>query len=284
MKTIPSALKTHYASGSTTLAFLWKVTRLDGTIFGFTNHDDAISFGGVTYAPSSAFDGSAVSTKAELNVDNLELIGLLDSEGITAVDVEAGLWDGAAIELRRVNWADLSMGSEILRVGELGQVSRKQGQYVAEMRGLMQKLQNNIGRVVNPSCDAQLGDSRCKVDLSGSPTYQASAIVLSIVGSTMITAALSQADGWFSYGWLEFTSGQNTGVGREVRSHTAGSPATVVTILPFPFPIGLGDAFTITAGCDKQKSTCINKFHNLLNFRGFSFVPGQTKIMKVGGQ
>jgi uncharacterized phage protein (TIGR02218 family) len=35
-----------------------------------------------------------------------------------------------------------------------------------------------------------------------------------------------------------------------------------------------GDAFTITAGCDKHFKTCKAKFDNSVNFRGFPHVPG----------
>lgn len=45
MKTIPTALQAHYASGGTTLATLWKITRADGIVFGFTDHDAPIPFG-----------------------------------------------------------------------------------------------------------------------------------------------------------------------------------------------------------------------------------------------
>ena len=62
---ISVALAAHYASGSTTLARLWKITRADGQVFGFTDHDAALSYGGVTYRPTSAFDASTISTRAE---------------------------------------------------------------------------------------------------------------------------------------------------------------------------------------------------------------------------
>jgi uncharacterized phage protein (TIGR02218 family) len=38
--------------------------------------------------------------------------------------------------------------------------------------------------------------------------------------------------------------------------------------------VDVGDAFTITAGCDKHFKTCKAKFDNSVNFRGFPHVPG----------
>lgn len=39
MKNIPPALQAHLDSGTTTLAWCWRMTRADGTAFGFTDHD-----------------------------------------------------------------------------------------------------------------------------------------------------------------------------------------------------------------------------------------------------
>ena len=51
MKTLPLALQAHLDSGATTLAWCWRIERSDGVVFGFTDHDRELSFGGVTFAP-----------------------------------------------------------------------------------------------------------------------------------------------------------------------------------------------------------------------------------------
>lgn len=284
MLTVPAPLQAHYESGGTTLARLWKAVRKDGAIFGFTDHDQELLFGGVRYEPSSVFDRSAIDTKLESAVDNLELQGLFDSAGISAAEIEAGLWDGAEFELREVNWANLAQGAKVLRYGELGQVQRRTGQYVAEMRGLKQKLQNSIGRTVTPACDAELGDARCKVNveaLSGTVTAVSSRRAFQ-------ANALFAVAGYFSFGVVKFTGGLNIGLSMEIRKHEglAGSPAGAGLSLQLnlPYAIAVGDTFTIVPGCDKSKATCKNRFNNLLNFRGFSFVPGSDQVLLVGGQ
>ena len=284
MKTaISVALAAHYASGSMTLARLWKITRTDGVVYGFTDHDAALSYGGINYRPTSAFDASTISTRAQLNVDNLEVVGLLDSDGITVDDIEAGRWDGAAVRIVEVNWADLSMGENVLRVGEIGNVQRKRGQYVVELRGLMQKLQNNIGRVVSPSCDATLGDSRCGVDLEGSPGYRVTATITSVTSRRVFAASsLAQAAAYFSGGDVTFTSGFNNGIRMEVK--TNGTSGALQLQLPMPFAVQVGDTFTIVPGCDHTKATCKAKFNNVVNFRGFSYVPGSDQTLLIGGQ
>lgn len=278
MKGTASALKTHMAGDALTIAHLWKVTRTDATVYGFTDHDEPITYSGTTYQPSSAFSPSAVATRAELNVDDLELQGLLDSDGITAADIEAGLWDGAAIIIYRVNWASISDGAEIVRKGWLGQAQRRGPLYVAEMRGMMQALQTNIGREVKPTCDATLGDTRCGKNLT---SFTHSATVTAVASRRQFTAsALTQAAGYFNNGKVTFTGGDNSGLVADVK--TGNGSGVIVLQLPMPFDIQVGDTLTAVAGCDKQKATCKATFNNLVNFRGFSYVPGPDRALAIG--
>ncbi len=48
-----------------------------------------------------------------------------------------------------------------------------------------------------------------------------------------------------------------------------------------PEPIAPGDAFTVTAGCDKRFATCRDRFANTVNFRGFPHIPGNDFIVSV---
>lgn len=280
MKSLSTALAAHYAAGGTTMCRLWKCTRRDAQIFGFTDHDVGLTYGGVAYQPRSGFTTSALKTAGDFSVDNLELQGLLESDAITPEDIEAGLWDGATIELLEVNWADLTMGDNVLRIGTLGQIQHVGTTYTAELRGLMHKLQNNVGRIVTPSCDTELGGPLCKIDLEalrGTSTVTAVADLRNFTASVLAGAA-----GYFGFGEVTWTSGANAGMRMEVSTHAAGGVLKLA--LEMPHPILPGDTFTIVPGCDRSKAMCKAKFDNVINFRGFSFVPGTDKTMLVGGQ
>lgn len=283
MKAIPAPLQAHYETGSTTLAILWRLTRTDGAVYGFTDHDEDISYGGVLYRRTSSFDAAAFSTKSELNTDNSEMRGLLDDEGIVGSQIEAGLWDGASVLIQRVNWADLTMGAEVLRTGSAGTVQRLRGLYVLEIRGLMQAFQNQIVEVITPTCRANLGDTRCGVDIDGSPGLRVASAITSVASRRAFTAAgLAQAAGYFTGGAVTFTSGLCSGISMEIQRHQAGG--VIALQLEMQYALTLADTFTIVPGCDKTKATCIAKFDNVLNFRGFSFVPGSDRTLLVGGQ
>lgn len=283
MKTLSPELLAHYASGATTLARLWRITRRDGEVYGFTDHDRRITYplvDGIAYVPNSAFDASAVSTRGELNTDNLEAVGLLDAAGITAADIEAGRWDGAQVQILEVNWADLSMGHNVLRVGELGQVQRRGQTYTAELRGLMAKLANRTGRIVTPGCDAVFGDSRCGIAVLG---LTVSATVTGVTSQRIITAAgLIEAAGHFDGGVCTFDTGANAGLAMEVKLHAAGGVITLQ--LPMPYAIAVDDTLTLAPGCDRSFATCRDVYDNAVNFRGFPSVPGQDQVLLVGGQ
>lgn len=280
MKALPPLLAAHYETGSTTLARIWTCTRRDGQIFGFTDHDAALVVGAVNYQPRSGFTASALKTAADFSVDNLDLDGLLESDAITSEDIEAGLWDGATIELAEVNWADVTMGKNVLRYGSIGEIQHEGPLYKAELRGLLHKLQNNIGRIASTSCDALLGDARCKVDLEA---LRDSGVVTSVADLRSFTAsALAGSADYYAFGEVLWTSGANVEARMEVSTHATGGVLELV--LEMPHEIEVGDAFTIVPGCDRSKSTCIAKYDNLVNFRGFSFIPGQDKTLLVGGQ
>ena len=98
--------------------------------------------------------------------DNLEVEGFLDNAALTADDLRNGLYDYADIEIFTANWADrtVSMGKIILRTGRFGQVTLKpSGEFRVELRGLIGLLQQKIGKIYQPECNLDLGDSVCKV-------------------------------------------------------------------------------------------------------------------------
>jgi uncharacterized phage protein (TIGR02218 family) len=278
-RTISTPLRNHLARETTTLAYLWKVTRRDGLVFGFTDCDRALTYGGVTYEPATGFIASAINTSAALNVDNLDVDGFFSSEAITEADILAGVWDNAEIRVYLCNWADLSQGVMMLRRGWLGQVKTGRGIFTTELRGLMQKLQQSTGELYSPTCRASLGDARCKMNLTA---FTFTGLVATVVSRRKFTSLdLAQADNYFEYGVVTWTAGANAGLSMEVKA-SLSADQSVELQLPMPYDIAVGDTFSIVAGCDRNLETCKTKFANILNYRGEPFLPGTDKIIRYG--
>jgi uncharacterized phage protein (TIGR02218 family) len=278
MKSLSIGLKAHYAAGTTTLATCWKATLTNGTVVAATSVDRDIVFGGVTYLAAQSYMPSNIESSAELNPDNLEIEGFLVSPAITDEDIHSGLWDYAAIEIFEVNYANLAQGRNVLRIGTLGEVRGGRPKFTAELRGLLQAYTRTIVRLVQKDCPWDLGDTRCKVDLTA---ITVSGTVGSVVGNRIINdASRTEAAEWFTGGKLTMTSGANAGLSMEVKRSTPGQLELTHALYE---PIAPDDTYTVYAGCLKRfEEDCIAKHDNALNFGGFPHLPGN-RIYRQGG-
>jgi uncharacterized phage protein (TIGR02218 family) len=275
MKTISSALTQHLAGEVTTLATCWKISRHDGVVLGFTDHVRDLEVDGVTYKAASGYTRTAIRGTADLAVDNLDVENVFSDDGITEEDLRAGRYDFAEVRMFLVNYQDLGQGILKLRRGWLGEVTIRDGMYVAELRGMTQRLQMTVGEVYAPDCAADLGDVRCGVDLTA---LEESGTVDTVTSATAFMTTLAQATGWHDGGELTWTGGANAGQTVAVRSWDT-TTGTLTLFLPALYPMQAGDAFTIRPGCDKSFATCRAKFDNAVNFRGFPHVPGTDQVL-----
>lgn len=286
---ITAQLKAHLAGRPTTLTMLCKVTRRgndpdnlypDTEQYGFTHHYKDIAFQGLTYEAASGISASEFASRAGLSVDNMNVLGALDSASITEEDLIAGKWDYAKVEFFIVNYADLTQGRLYVASGTLGEISIGDTEYEAEIRGTMQPVQNTFGRAYLPACDADWGDARCGLDPEVFPDGKVTTTVTTAaVGARrqFIASGITQAAEWFTYGKLVWTSGLNQGVVSVVKQHTTGGNITLQ--LPTPYNITPSDGFYVLAGCDKTAAMCKAKFNNKINFRGFDKIPGRDRVM-----
>ena len=272
MKTLPSGLADHLASGTTTLCHCWKLAPVNGLVLGFTDHDHDLTFDGVTFEAQAGFEASEIESSLGLSVDNLEASGALDSAQLDAERLRAGDFDHATIEIWRVNWQDVAQ-RVLLRKGHLGEVTHGGSGFTAEVRGLSHLLNQTKGRVFQFGCDATLGDARCRVNLE-TAAFRGVGSIAATEGNRRftVTGLDSFVSGWFSLGTLTWTSGLNAGRLEEVKLH--GAQGIIELWQSASFAVTVGDGFTIRAGCDKQFTTCRAKFFNSENFRGFPHLPG----------
>ncbi|MBU6206617.1 MAG: DUF2163 domain-containing protein, partial [Alphaproteobacteria bacterium] len=155
----------------TTLAFLWRLERADGVALGFTSHDRDIALGGLSYKATPGMVPSSIERKDSLSAANVSLAGALTSDAITADDLRAGRWDGAALWLSVCDWSDLTQTPIPLVRGELGTVDVSDTGFKAELRGPSVMFEAPVVEQTTPDCRAALGDKRCRVDMAGRRQY-----------------------------------------------------------------------------------------------------------------
>jgi hypothetical protein len=166
VKTVSGAFEGHIDGEVTSVATVYELTRRDGVVLGFTSHDQDLTLDGVTFHATLGDAPSEIKSSADLAVDNLEVVALVDDVRIAESELLAGLYDFATIDIAEVNHQDLTQGKMILRQGIVGEQTVARGQVRVELRGVMQFLQQTIGRIHQKRCDADLGDTRCKVRLN----------------------------------------------------------------------------------------------------------------------
>jgi len=294
MRSASAAMIAHLASGGTSLATIVKVTRRDGQVFGFTIHDADLVYddggGAVTYRTALGYLATPFEQSSDLNVDNTELRGIIDSADLTEADLRGGIWDGAELVFMALNWADLTMGHVAIETFYLGPVRLADVGYRATLVSKMQRLAERIGRIYSVDCDAELFDARCGIDAqdwteAGSVEAVTDRATFTVPADTVHDLSQSPPaaapDDWLNGGLVAFTSGANAGLAMEIRDWIAAS-RTIVLFLPMPFDIAAGDTCDIRRGCNKRgrEGDCKLVFDNYLRFRGFEDIPGLDALVR----
>ncbi len=359
-RNVPVPLQTALDTRATTTVYCWQVTRGDGVVLGFTEHDQDIPFGDVTFKASTSFVGSNIETQIELAVSNLEIVAAFNSEAITDDDIAAGLYDGSEIVLYLIDWSnpDIETNNIVVDVYTLGNVTSGDLGYQAELRNVAQPYQQYIGDLCAPVCRSDFGDTSgglhggCSFPLTppvwtantvhnggitdqvvpavangyqyiystpgesgavapvfptvpGDTVADGTAVITCLRAVTRtgtITAVTDRKNftvgdilgdltdgtggsvggGFFAFGSIKFTSGNNNGVAMQVNTFVGATGVTQM-VQAFPRDIEVGDTVILQAGCDKTQPTCLLNWNNLDNRRAEDYVPGTDQVFKVNG-
>ncbi len=284
MRSIPTNLAAHMAEGTTSLCHCWKLIRQDGQTFGFTDHDRDLAFGGTVFTARSGLEAAEVTAELGFAIGGGEVAGALMSARLTEDDISSGRYDDASVETWLVNWSNVEERL-LLDIGSIGEIRRADGSFVAEVRGVMHRLDEERGRLFRATCSADLGDAKCGVNLSSS-AYASSGTVTRTDGALgIVSSSLGFSDNWCTGGKLTWLTGDNVGLSVEIKVHRAINGTDEFDLWQrAPQAIKASDTFRVTAGCDKTHGTCRRKFKNVVNFRGFPHMPGNDFIIRMPQQ
>lgn len=275
MKTLSPQAAARFAGAATTRATCWRITRRDGKVFGFTDHDREIAFDGATFRPDLGFETTVSTLEPDFASGSAEVAGILLSPEISDDDLAGGLWDGATVEVFAVDWQDPE-ARVLMRRAEVGEVTRSGKAFRAELRGLAHLFDQPRGRVFSHICDADLGDARCRVDLDAGGFRAEGTVQSAIDGAALNVAGIGGPEtDWFAGGRLEIVDGPHAGMtGEIVADRLDGAVRVLALLAPLAVLPAPGSAVRLTAGCDKRFATCTGKFSNTENFQGFPHMPG----------
>lgn len=249
----------------------------NGQTLRYCTHSSPVTFAGLTWLPAPAgLTRSKIRWATGVEVDTLDIVFQADSSiligsvPLMAAAVKAQ-FDNARVTLARLFMSDWNTPVDAVTLfqGSTAPAEALRTALRLTVKSALDGLNVQIpADVFQVPCVHKLYDSGCGVNVA---TYRVTGTVAAINADGSLALGLAQADKYFQMGALKFTSGQNTGLTRTVKSYAGG---TVYLTSPFPFPVALGDAFTITPGCDKIRTgDCTNKFANTARFTAFEFIP-----------
>jgi uncharacterized phage protein (TIGR02218 family) len=163
--TLESLLWTHEKK----ICSLMLIKRRDRTILCVTDHDRAITFEGLVYAPMLIGALSAERREAAFRSGNQEARGIIDGTAITIEALDGKLYHGAEIQQIVTHWdrpwAVISRTRKWIR-----SINRTGSTWTGTLEGRSQTLSRTaggrFGGAFSTTCQYKLGDSNCRADLS----------------------------------------------------------------------------------------------------------------------
>lgn len=273
------------------MADCYTFTLTTGEKILWTSAQQPITVGGVTYAVGPAIDRSTIKNPRGVQVQSLDITMAAESNGsqgpitiggltLTAF-AQAGGFDNALVQVDKyltTSWNDTSAGTINLFTGRVSTLTADRTMVKMTVKSMLVLLGYAWPpNVYLPTCNHVLFDSGCALSASN---FAVTGSVNAASSVLQLSTTLTQPSEYFNNGMIQFTSGANNGLRVSVKSNVNG---TISLVYPLPNGPEIGDEFTIYPGCDKQASTCQNKFNNIVHFKGYPYVPIPDTIY-AGGQ
>ena len=266
------------------LATLWRFTRKDGTIFRFTDHVNDIIYFGETFTPTDGVAASARRKESGLEIQNLEIIGIISDNTIKHDDLRAGLFVNSLVNEILIDYRMPYLGSFLENSYFITETRFNVERWEAKVEGLKRLLKPVVGSLYVRDCRHDLGDDICRVDVQA---LSENGTIFSLTGSGVTERAifdvsgLTKATDTFTFGRLIWITGNNVGIPAQVKKHTVGANTSIELFQPLSFAPAVNDQFNVEPGCDKLRDTCITEFDNIENHGGFTFIPGADRVIQT---
>jgi uncharacterized phage protein (TIGR02218 family) len=282
-RTIPVSVQAKLDQRLSTFACCWKLTRKDGQVMRFTSHHSDLTIDGETYLKNTGIIPSTLKQSVSTGVDNLTISGILSYAEITVKDILAERYDFAEVEFFLADYLLPGAGKIAPMKGSLGETQAKGRSFEAEFRFLIDRLSRKLVELTSRDCRCfDFCDARCGLTKA---TYTVSSSVSSgITPSRYLfrgtgSPLTSKPDGWFAHGELVWTSGENIGIKSEVKTFETGT-GEIELQRALIYPVAIGDAFDVVAGCDRRFETCRDKFDNVINIQAEPHIRGSDYMIR----
>ncbi len=261
---------------------LFEVARADGGLHLYTSANEPIEHAGQVYVPSGQVSASALRREVALKEQNLELQGAIVTADISAAALAAGLYRGAMVTRRVVDWRypwTTPYRTDVFRISSVG---FDQEVWTAELVGPTIVLDQRVGEQATVSCSTRLGTEDCGVNLPSFSEYNVQVgTVINTRREFTCTISQTRANDFFGLGKVSWITGLSAGLSVDVKtSFGSGTTQTLKLIQKSPFVIQSGDRFDLAPGCRlRYVADCITKYNNGPNFQGRPHLVGTDRAL-----
>ena len=259
-----------------TQAFFWRIERRDGVTLGFTSHDRDLQLDGVALRSAPGIHPAALRLTTDIAGDDAQMDGALTHDAISADDLAAGRFDGAAVDVGTIDWQ--SGAARVLFSGSIGETEAGAEGFSAQLRSLKAALEFDPVPRTSPGCRARFCEPGCNL----SPArFTTEAIVTAIDGPADAVAFAGIAAADYVFGEVRWLDGAAVGLRHAVIAQDDGR---LILDAAIPQGVAVGTRAQLREGCDRTIATCAARFGNAVNFRGEPFLPGNDLVTRYPSQ
>ena len=256
------------------LVTCWRMILRDSKILCFTDADEDVFFEKEKYICGGYFMPNKLSNSNELGEDIFSINGIIDDKIITRKDILSGFFLDSYLEVFIIDLLKNNQDKIVIKTGWFGEIKLKEYSFTAEICSLSSKFNKVITKCYSKTCRADFSDQYCKLDKEKFTSK--GEVSFALQNNSFIDEFRVEPDEYYNHGVLTFLSGINKGFSYQIIEFKDKKIILDSIIL---LDIKNGDKYIITAGCDKNIETCINKFDNAINFRGEPYIPAKSFLV-----
>ena len=259
-----------------------RIVPLWGANVYLTSHVRDVVIGANTYLSGSGYEFSGQSLDTSLAPGVIDLKGIADIAGIDYNEIISGVFDNARVYCFATTWRTPIVDEEPIGLAFMGKTKIDDKRYTIEMMMLIDVLNQTVGKTYGTQCPKKFGGQEYAGCMFDATTVTVTGTITGVTGnSVFVDSARAEAADYFGEGTIAFTTGANAGLKpQEIKVHGAGG--NIQTHEAFYYDVEIGDAYTMIAGCRKRLQDCRDKFNNVVNFGGFSFIPTSSQYQDRG--
>lgn len=254
---------------------------------------------GEVYLTESGYEFSGIDATTTFASQSLDLQGILQQGAISRDDLKAGVYDNARVYLFATSWTAPIEDEEPIGLGFFGKVNTDDDRYTVQIMGAIDVLSQSVGRSFAPSCPWTLFDetldgrvlpisqSRCtgpraNPDGPALADFKVTGSLTSVTDQYQFRdSARAEANDWFAYGAIRFTTGPNAGLKPlEIKAYT--SNGTILLHEAMFYLPEVGDEYEMIPGCRKTPDACKDKYGNKVNYGGQDHLPSPSTYQQRG--